>query len=412
LAYPDEPQRPVTSTEEQAATPAVVPPPPRGFASLALAAFAIAIVACLALYLAVSVPGSWFPGASTQAIGARSLTIARGSGALDGDALAVTGVDAGGIAVVSARTDVRSAQYPVVTWEGFGFAENADVRFLWQTDYAPNKLNSIAVPVVAGRLAPVTMSTNGDWIGRITGVALAIRGPLAEPVHVVGVSLKPGGIAGTLGDRLREWVAFERWSGTSINTITGGAEVQELPLPTLLMVAAALALAAWFAFAWRAHRTRAFPAALALVFVAAWVVLDALWSANLARQVAETRAQYGGKDWRGRHLAAEDAQLFAFVEKARAKLPEKPVRVFVVADAPYFRGRGAYHLYPHNVLFDPFSNSVPNPASLHSGDYLLVYHRRGLQYNAEQKKLKLEQGEPISAEAVLVEPGAALFRIS
>ena len=150
---------------------------------------------------------------------------------------------------------------------------------------------------------------------------------------------------------------------------------------------------------------------LALLFMASWLLLDAQWSANLFRQLRETRAQYAGKDWRERHLAAEDAPLFAFIEKVRAKLPATPVRVFVVADAPYFRGRGAYHLYPHNVLFDPFRNSLPNPASLHSGDYLLVYQRRGLQYNAEEKKLKLDQGEPIGAEAVLVEPGAALLKV-
>jgi len=114
---------------------------------------------------------------------------------------------------------------------------------------------------------------------------------------------------------------------------------------------------------------------------------------------------------RERHLAAEDAPLFAFIEKVRAKLPATPVRIFVVADAPYFRGRGAYHLYPHNVLFDPFRNSLPNPATLHAGDYVLVYQRRGLQYNAEEKKLKLDQGSPIPAEAVLVEPGAALLKV-
>jgi hypothetical protein len=85
--------------------------------------------------------------------------------------------------------------------------------------------------------------------------------------------------------------------------------------------------------------------------------------------------------------------------------------VFVVADAAYFRGRGAYHLYPHNVLFDPFRNTVPQASSLRAGDYVLAYQRRGVQYNADEKKLRFEGGEPVSAEAVLVEPGAVLFRI-
>ncbi len=45
------------------------------------------------------------------------------------------------------------------------------------------------------------------------------------------------------------------------------------------------------------------------------------------------------------------------------------------------------------------------------GDYVLAYQRRGVQYNAEEKKLRFEGGDPVSAEAVLVEPGAVLFRI-
>ena len=285
------------------------------------------------------------------------------------------------------------------------------MRFLWRTDYAPAKLNSTPVTIAAGRLTPLVMTKNADWVGRITGIALAVRGPLAEPARVTGVAVRPGGAAGQLGELVREWLTFERWSGTSINAVTGGADVQEVPLPTLLVVALLLAVGAWLALAWRQHRTTALPVVLALLFVVAWLLLDMQWIWNLTRQVGETRAQYGGKDWRERHLAADDGPLFAFVDKARAKMPGTPVRVFVVADAAYFRGRGAYHLYPHNVLFDPFGNAVPPVSALHAGDYVLVYQRRGIQYNPDEKKLRFEGGAPVNAEAVLVEPGAALFRI-
>jgi hypothetical protein len=337
--------------------------------------------------------------------------VTRGAGGAERDTLVIRAADESGLALLTTNSDFRSTEYPVVAWRGSGFAEGADVRFLWRSDYAPNKLNSIPVPVVAGRLAPVVMAKNPDWVGRITGIALAVRGPLAEPVRVEGVAIKPGGAPGQVADRFREWLAFEPWSGASINTITGGADVQELPLPTLLVVGIAIAAALWFGLAWRGRRTAAFPLVLALLFVVAWALLDVVWTFNLARQVGETRAQYGGMDWRERHLAAEDGPLFAFIEKARAKLPATPARVFVVADAAYFRGRGAYHLYPHNVEYDPFRNTVPRASSLHAGDYLLVYQRRGMQYNPDEKKLRLEGGEPVSAEPVLVEPGAALFRI-
>ena len=47
-----------------------------------------------------------------------------------------------------------------------------------------------------------------------------------------------------LAGRFRDWTTFEPWSGASINTVVGGADLQELPLPVLLGLAAMLAVAA------------------------------------------------------------------------------------------------------------------------------------------------------------------------
>ena len=385
--------------------------PTRGPVRWALGLFALAVALLFVAFTVASVPGAWFPAAGVRTIAPRDLALTRGTGALDRNALVVAAADASGMALVTANTDFRAADYPVVAWEGSNLADDADVRFLWRTDVAPSKLNTVAVPVAAGRLLPVTMAGNPDWIGRVTGIALVVRGPLPRPVHVTGVAAKPGGVVGQAADRLREWFGFEGWSGTSINTVTGRVEVQELPLSVLLVAALALAAAAWLALARRRGWVAMLPLAFAALFVAAWAVLDAGWSWQLARQAAATHAQFGGKDWRSRMAAAEDGPLFQFVERARAKMPAPPVRVFVVADAPYFRGRAAYHLYPHNVLFDPFADTLPPASALRPGDYLLVFHRRGVQFNPEEKKLRFEGGDPVPAEPVLVEPGAALFRV-
>ena len=263
------------------------------------------------------------------------------------------------------------------------------MRFLWRTDYAPNKLNSVPVTLAAGRLTPVVMAKNPDWIGRITGVALAVRGPLGGPARVSGMAAKSGGVFGQLADRLGEWLAFEPWTGASINTITGGADVQELPLPTLLVVALALAAGRLVRIRVARAAHAALPAVLALLFVVTWL--------------CSTRSGHGtSRDRSGRPARNTAARIGASAtsrpktarssssSKVRARIAATPARVFVVADAPYFRGRGAYHLYPHNVLFDPFANTVPQASSLHAGDYVLVYQRRGVQYNAEEKKLRWE----------------------
>ncbi len=392
-----------------AVPPPALPAPPRVRTALWL--LALALVLCTAVYLALNIPGSWFPSATSKTLGFRDFTLTRGTGGQQGDALVVTGVDASGTALITANSDLRSSDFPLIAWNANGFSELADVRFLWRSDYAPGKLNSAPLHVSAGRLLPLNLAHNPAWVGRISGVALTVRGPLGTPIHIGGMTAKTGGLREMAGDRISEWFVFERWSWSSINTLSGAAEAQELPLSLLLAAAVVIAAGAWAALAWRRRRMESLPVVLAVLFVAAWVTLDALWTFNLARQVAETRAQFGGKDWREQHLASEDGPLFAFIERARARLPAPPARVFIVADAAYFRGRGAYHLYPHNVFFDPSNNTLPAASSLKPGDFLVVYQRRGLQFNAEEKRLRWDGSPAIAAEALLVEPGAALFKI-
>jgi hypothetical protein len=375
-------------------------------------AFAASFVMVLFGYVALTVPGSWFPHASPIVWTTKDMTLTRGRGGVDRDALVVTAVDASGLALVTLNTYFPSNDYTAIVWTVAGVSDQTDVRLLWTTDYAPSRINSLPLPAASGRLLPVALARDPNWIGQIKGIALAIRGPLAEPLRISGASAKTMGVVGVLRERLDEWFAFEGWSGSSINTLTGGAELQALPLPVLLVVVLAIATGIWYALARkRTSALAALPAVVCALFVIAWVALDLRWMANLARQVEVTRATYAGKDWHARHLAAEDAPLFEFIERVRAKLPDKPARIVVVSDVDYFRGRAAYHLYPHNVWFDAGSNTVPAPSALHAGDYLVVYHRHGVQYNPEAQRLRWDGHEPVAVELLAVGPDAAAFRI-
>jgi hypothetical protein len=151
-------------------------------------------------------------------------------------------------------------------------------------------------------------------------------------------------------------------------------------------------------------------AAVVLVLVA-WLVLDARWMVSLTREAHATALQFAGKDLRQKHLAAQDHDLFAFIEKARGVMPKDPARVFVLADADYFRGRAAYHLYPHNVWFDPYRNAVPPPGQLRAGDWLVVYQRRGVQYDAARHSIRFDDGATVAAEVKLIDHGGALFLV-
>jgi hypothetical protein len=373
---------------------------------------AVALFACSAAYLAFTVPGPWLPRAGAKTWAAKDLGLVRGAGRLAGDELVVTAADANGIALVNVTTDFRSSDFAGVQWLASGLPDDADVRLLWHTDVQPGKLNEVALRVSGGR-ATTAVIDDRAWIGRITGLALAVRGTLPQPVRIAGVVARPMGALDVVRDRIGEWLAFEPWNGASINTVTGGDDDPRVPLPAALALVVALAGGAVAAL--RRWKPAAFsastPVLLAALFLAAWLALDARWTWNLVRQERATAAQYAGKDARERHLASEDGALYAFVEKALAVMPKAPVRVFVAADADYFRGRAAYHLYPHNVYFTARGNALPKAAWFRPGDWLLVYQRRGMQFDKAQGRIRFDDGETLAAEARLVEPGAALFVI-
>jgi hypothetical protein len=377
------------------------------------ALFALALAALLAGYLVVTIPGDWFSAVVPKVYDGKSLAVAVGRGSMDGDVLAVAPADASGTIIVTVAVALSASDYRGVAWQASGLPVGTEARLLWHSEYKPGRTFTLAIPTEADRLAPVVASRDPNWIGPVNGIALALRLPAPQSVAISGVSLDPLTMRSQLAGRVRDWVTFEPWNGASINTVVGGADLQELPLPVLLGLAALLAAGAAVALArWRPHWIGAgLPLALVLVFIAAWLVLDVRWQWNLARQVAVTAKTYAGRDWREKHIAAEDGVLFKFIETVRAKLPAPPARVFMVADASYFRGRGAYHLYPYNVYFDPWNNTIPPAATMRPGDYIVVFQRRGIQFDPSHGMLRWDGGTPVAAESLVVEPGAALFRI-
>jgi hypothetical protein len=382
--------------------------------ALRLGAILVAgLAACLVVYLAFAVPGRWFTDAQSRAWGPKDLLIAKGQARIVGDEVAVAPADASGLVVVSLKTSLESSDYVAIEWVAIDVPDHLDVSLLWRSNTKPEQLYSAPLTVVSGRLLPAVTKDREGWLGTIEGLALAMKGPLSEPVRIRGVVAKASSAPEVLRERVREWFAFESWTGTSINTVTGGADLQDLPLPLLL--ACAVVVAALVVVALRRFRPSLLPAsafasivALALV---AWLVLDLRWTANLVRQVDATAERFAGKSALDKRLAVEDGPLFAFVQKAKEAMPDTPARVFVAADSDYFRGRAAYHLYPHNVFFLARGNALPPRESLRAGDWLLVFNRRGVQFDAAHGRLRWDNQEPLVAELKLTGRGAALFVI-
>jgi len=386
--------------------------PPRA-SRVALWIFLASAVLCTLVYLAATVQGPWFSSARTLHWTPGELSVTEGTAQPRPDGLAVRASDSIHPVRIAVSTSLRASDYPVIAWETSGVPDDLEVAVLWQNEYEPGRVFNQRLDVEAGRVQPASLAQNSKWIGRINGIALAVRGNFLEPIVVRGASAKTMSPREVLGDRVGEWLKFEPWNGSSINTLIGGADTQDLPMSFTFAVVVALAALIYFALArWRPRWVGGWrPIVIGAMFLGAWVALDARWVWNLARQVDVTAQLYAGKSWHERHLAADDRAVFAFIEKVREKLPPPPARVFVVADEHYFRDRSAYHLYPYNVFFDPWRNTMPPASAVRPGDFLVVYQRRGVQYDAAQQRLRWDGGAPIAAELLLTDTGAAMFRI-
>ncbi|MEP6942298.1 MAG: hypothetical protein ABI981_05155 [Betaproteobacteria bacterium] len=373
----------------------------------------ISAVVCVLVYLGIAAPGAWFTSARAQHWTPSQMVMSRGSGQLRGDVLQLNAPDASATTVVSLSPTLRSSQYPVIAWHATGIPDGVEVALLWHNDYAPARVFNRRLNVEGGRIQPFSLDADPNWNGTINGLAVGFKGPYAQPILISGATAKTMSAREILGDRAREWLTFEPWSGSSINLIIGGSDTQDLPMPFIFAAIVGLAALIYAALArWRPRWVGSTGAiVVGGVFVAAWFLLDARLQWNLLRQARVTAETYAGKSWRDRHLAAEDGMVFAFIEKVRAKLPPPPARVFMVADEHYFRDRGAYHLYPYNVFFSPWFNAMPPSSALRSGDYLVVFQRRGVQFDPVQQSLRWEGQTPVRAELMLVEGGAAMFRV-
>ena len=368
-------------------------------------------VVLVVAYLATAVPGPWLAGEAPRRFASSELQLVRGAGTRTAEELVVQATGEGGVAILSLSTDLRADRFHGIGWDVSGLSDQAKPRLLWFSDADPARIQSLPAVVEAGRLRPVIVAGVPGWIGRIRGLGLSVAGPLPQPFHLRGVTVKPMGAGEVLADRAREWLAFEGWKGTSINVVVGGADVQDLPLPAAVAVAAGIAILLLLLI----HRLR--PALLphvgtgvAVVFLGGWLLLDLRWSVDLARQVARTAGTFAGKDDRDRRLADVDGVLYEFIDRARAVLPAAPQRVWVVTDAPYFNGRAAYHLYPHNVHFQPRDRALPDRSFIKPGDWLLVFNRRGVEFNARNETLRWDGGAELPAELKLPGNAAALFR--
>jgi len=403
----------VPQTTKQPATGAVAAVTPAWQCAAGGLLFVASLALCVVGYLAFAAPGPWLSAPPTLQWSARELSVTRGSAQQTPAGLVVSAPDLARSVVITLNTSFRAGDYPVIAWDAANVPRGVTATLLWYSDIQATRVFRHPLAIEGGHLAPVSVSGELGWLGQIRGLALVLQGDFTQPIVLRGVAAKPMSAVQVLGDRAREWFGFEPWTGASTNGLERGGQFRGLPFLAMLAGAAGLASMAYAGlWQWKLRSPRVRPGVgLAAVAVAAWIVADTGWQWNLLQQAAATWERYGGKSWEERHRAAEDGPLFDFIERVRSKLPAAPARVFIAADLPYFRARAAYHLYPHNAYYDAASPAIPPPGVVRSGDYLVVYQRRGVHYDAAQRRLGWDGYTPVEAEILLAGAGAALFQI-
>jgi hypothetical protein len=368
--------------------------------------FASALILSLA-YLQYSWPGKWMNGgAKPLSWNGAALTMNKGQGYSDHGKLIIKALTDLGIAVASLSPPAfQAANYSTIIWSVSGATPNVEMEFLWRT--ADNRVFVRPLVLAANTLEPLEIVEDENWRGQIIDLAIIVKGTLAAPIMVNGVSLESASLPGALSNMVKKWFALDRWQGTSINFVDGDAIDKNISpvLAVAVIISLALALNLILAIA------KIMPLNIAMVWgivFLGWFILDIRWQANLFQQLELTHQQFAGKTGEDKHLAAEDGALFDFMRKVKEKLPPDNGRIFYFSDDAYSRGKGAYHLYPHNVLA---LNDLPPASQIKTGNYIALFAKKGVKYDRPHQSLIWGEGQSLKVDLLFSAEGNALFKV-
>ena len=352
-------------------------------------------------------PGKWRHSAEAMGWSGESLALVKGQGHAGQGKLTIDGLSATGVAVATlSPPGFRAEDYPVVQWSisSSNAKPETKVEFLWHSAENTNHVFARQLEWTGNSVAPLSMEGDANWRGQITGLALMVSAPMDAPITVEMVKFVP---LVPLGIVWREWFGTEPWLGNSINFVGGNIARQWLaPLP-FAAVALGLAMLGYWLLVWRKILVPDIRMLWALVFIA-WFALDMRWQLDLWQKLGFTQQSYAGKSWEEKHLAAEDGRLFDFIQKIKAKLPSTPSRIFLFADDAYIRGRGAYHLYPFNVLN---SRDLLPAGQFRPGDFIIILGKDEVEFDPAQELLKWGAGQMLHAQLLLLVENNVVLKV-
>jgi hypothetical protein len=368
------------------------------------------VLILIAAYLFFNLPGNWFGGGAPQRYPGAAMVIGAGIGQVEDGKLVITSPDSkNAVIVVLITPRIPTTEYGLIALDVDGMPDDADVTLFWRNDLAPTRMFTRSLTVAGGRVQDAMLAGDSNWLGRVQAVGLIVRGALAQPLTISGLTLKPASAATMLAARWRDWVDQEAWSGISLSRIVGGRSGMDLPLPLLAGLAAMLACGGY----WGLCRWRGWPSSaltIGAILMSGWLVLDLRWQWNLGLDVIASSNSFAGKDLSSKRLAGIDAELEKIAVDVRPLLT-RDARLFVVAQAPVVAGRLAYLLLPAKIHYDIALGSLPSPAQFRTGDLMLVHRKPGVRYSPDRKEFLWDGRFRVRAEILYAKHGTVLARV-
>lgn len=367
--------------------------------------FASALILSL-VYLQYNWPGKWLSNVKPLDWNGAALTLTKGQGFSDQGKLVIKGLADQNIAVASLSPPAFQAKdYQTVVWSVSGATPSVEIEFLWRT--ADNRVFMRPLVWAANTVEPLEIAEDENWHGQIIDLAIIVQGTLTAPILINGVSLESVSLPGALPHMVKKWFALDSWQGTSINFVDG--EAIDKNVPPVLAIAAIILLALLLNLI--LSIAKIIPLNVVMIggiILLGWSMLDVRWQTNLFQQLGLTHQQFAGKTWEDKHLATEGGALFDFMKKVKAKLPAANSRILYFSDDTYSRRKGAYYLYPHNVLA---LNDLPPASKIKTGDYIALFAKKSVQYDRSHQLLMWGDGQSIKVDLLFLAEGNALFKV-
>lgn len=371
----------------------------------------MALLAVFGGFVAVFHSGPWSAAAEPYTLAGSQLTL-RGAGRVEGSRVVMEGAGPDGIALAALNLEspLEARNYRYVTVRASGALPSGGLSFAWRIRGQENTVRRLDLAASGGRILPAALGSLDGWSGGVIGLGVIAKGNFRGPFAVESIELHTSSGWTTVGGIVSAWLEFEPWDGGSIHFMSGGNPALRHPLPLFLGISLAVAVGLYALLVVLGHARFRAQAVMAIALLG-WAVIDARWQLNLWKQLDLTRWQYAGKGWEDKRRAAEDGRLFEFMQEAKKRIGEAPAHVFVFADDEFDRVRGAYHLYPRNVTVQPKRQALLPAGTFKPGDVLVLYRKRGVEFNPAEKSLRWDGTESLKAEMVLFSEGSAVFRV-